>query len=118
MNKNWNAVDETCPTCQQVTKRVRGITKQNLKRLIKPKWDSTEIVFTIILLMLFLISFLYKSETQQCRDWLEPMYAAKNRAGCEYVCDSRCSLINFTNQELNQTNLSNFSFFLDLNIST
>ena len=112
----WNAVDEKCPSCHQVTKRVRGISKQNLKRLVRVKGDVNEIVLTIILIMLFLISFLYKSETQQCRDWLKPMYSSQDKEQCRLVCDARCEMINFTRiQELNLS-INNFSLRKDYHL--
>lgn len=49
----WNEVDETCPTCGQVTKINRGLTKQNLKKMFgKPSLQDV-IIFIMIILVLF-----------------------------------------------------------------
>jgi len=68
MFENWNREDERCPCCNQVTKRVRGITKQNLKRLchIKPA-SSVEWTLIIFFLLFILIAWVYKIETAECR---------------------------------------------------
>ena len=70
---SWNDIDETCFACGAVTKRARGITKQSLKRLITPKWDLNELLITFILIMVIIMALLYKSETQQCRDFIKNM---------------------------------------------
>lgn len=89
--ENWNKVDETCPHCHQVTKRQRGLTKQNLKRLITPQWNMTELVITLMLILVIVIAFAYKSETQTTRDWLKSMTSG-NEETCKMVCDNKCHL--------------------------
>lgn len=69
--ENWNKVDETCPTCNQVTKRQRGLTKQNLKRLITPRWDLNELMITFMIIMVLVLAYSYKVETQTCRDYVK-----------------------------------------------
>jgi len=90
--KNWLKEDEKCPSCGAVTKKVRGITKQNLKKLLVPKWTWDELLITFLLIMLFALAFLYKYETSQCRDWLKPM-AEDEGIRCLEVCNDKCSLI-------------------------
>ena len=92
LKENWLKVDETCPTCGQVTKQVRGLTKQNLRKLIVPKWDMTEVIITLLLIALIGLSLLYKIETQQSRDFLKPLYE-DGGANCLMVCNNKCSLI-------------------------
>jgi len=92
MKENWLKVDETCPCCNQVTKKVRGITKQNIRSLLIPKWDMTEVTITLLLFTLIILSFAYKNETQEARDFIEPLYA-DNGANCLSVCNNKCSLI-------------------------
>jgi len=82
---NWEKVDEVCPTCNQVTKKARGITRQNMKRMFSIKFDTNEIVTTIIILMVLLLAYAYKIETQQCRDWITPIFTG------ERTCDSICA---------------------------
>ena len=89
---DWLAVDERCPCCNAVTKEVKGLTKQNVKKLLIPKWNMTEVIITILLIMLILLSVLYKTETQQCRDWISPMYA-NGGEDCYSICNAKCQLI-------------------------
>ena len=110
---NWLDVDETCPTCGQVTKQVRGITKQNLKKLLIPKWNMTEVIITLLFIALIVLSFLYKNETQQCRDFLEPMYA-DDGIHCNIVCENKCNLIQngvMGDTSINSTNLDTYEFY-------
>lgn len=102
IKENWNKTDELCSHCEQVTKRVRGITKQNIRRLLIPKFNSTEIIITILLIMFFFLAFLYNAETKSCRDWLKPMQQGYDK--CIFTCDDKCRLMN---QE--QINYSNFT---------
>jgi hypothetical protein len=114
---NWLKTDELCPTCKTVIKKQRGITRQNLKRLVKFKWDVNDVVITIVLILVFFLSFLYKYEIQQCRDWLKPLHSAKSLEVCEYVCDTRCRMLNYTkNQELNTSNFSELNFTVPIPI--
>ena len=92
IKENWLKKDTVCPCCNQVTEQVRGITKQNLRKLLIPKWDATEVTITLLLITLIILSFAYKNETQQCRDWVGPMYA-NDGADCLAVCDNKCSLM-------------------------
>lgn len=91
-NKNWLKVDETCPTCNQVTKQVRGLTKQNIRKLLIPKWDMTEVIITLLFITLIALSFAYKNETEICRDWVAPMMD-NNGEQCIAVCEQKCSQI-------------------------
>jgi len=92
IKENWLLEDKRCPCCNQVTERVRGITKQNLRSLLIPKWDMTEVTITLLLITLIILSFAYKNETQVCRDWITPLYE-DNGANCLTVCDNKCTYI-------------------------
>jgi len=92
IKENWLKEDKRCPSCNQVTERFRGLTKQNLKRLLIPQFNMTEVTITLLLITLIILSFAYKSETQQCRDWLEPMYANDGEL-CLAMCSNKCDLI-------------------------
>ena len=92
IKENWLKEDERCPCCNQVTQRVRGITKQNIRSLLIPKWDMTEVTITLLLITLIILSFAYKNETQEARDFIKPLYA-DNGANCLLVCNNKCSLI-------------------------
>lgn len=89
---NWNRVDEQCPCCSAVTKRVRGITKQNLKRLLKPKFDANEILITFMIIMVLVLAWAYNNETKQCRDWIKPMFSG-DKENCIQTCSYQCELI-------------------------
>jgi len=109
----WLETDKTCPHCGQVTERARGITRQNLKRLIVPKWDMNEFTITLLLIMIIVLALIYKVETDTCRNWLEPMIK-DNGANCMNICGEKCSLIKdigagappITNLTINEFNLT------------
>lgn len=103
----WEKTDEKCPECGAVTKRVRGITKQNLKRLIIPRWDMTELTITLLLIFLIILGYSYKSETQMTREWIKEMYDSGNKTICNMVCSQKCNVLeqtyNYTAPQLNLT---------------
>jgi hypothetical protein len=68
----WNDVDERCPTCNQVTKKAKGLNRQNLRRLLKPL-PQTESEWTILICMILiiLVMFVYKEDTKTCREYAE-----------------------------------------------
>jgi len=69
-NKNWLKEDEVCSHCGQVTKKQKGLTKQNVKRLFSIKLDMNELVMTIIIILVIFSAFSYKTEIQICRDYI------------------------------------------------
>jgi hypothetical protein len=90
--ENWLKEDERCPHCNQVTKKARGITKQNIRSLLIPKWNMTEITITLLLLVIIILALTYRGETQQCKDWLKPMMNG-TIANCKAVCSERCDFL-------------------------
>ena len=92
MESKWLKKDEICSHCGQVTKKVRGITKQNLRNLIIPKWNMTEATITLLLLALIILSLSYKNETAITRDWLGKM-SKGGLEDCLDVCDFKCQMI-------------------------
>ena len=107
--EKWNQVDEVCPHCKQITKRNRGITRQNIKRLLIPKFNMNELLITIILLMVIMLGLLYSTETKACRDWIAPMING-TKDSCKDICDYKCEMFHtLDNQNLNNFNLSSFS---------
>lgn len=99
----WLMTDETCPVCGQVTKKVRGITKQNLKRLIIPKWNMTEATITLLLIALIVLGLSYGSETAASRDWLDKM-SKGSLNDCLDVCGTKCQMIQGIKIIGNETN--------------
>jgi hypothetical protein len=89
--ERWLLEDKKCETCGQVTERVRGITKQNIKRLLIPRFDVNELLITFMLIMIIVLAYSYMDETKQCREWLKPMQEGKD--ACLQVCNYRCALI-------------------------
>jgi len=67
--ENWLKVDETCPHCGQVTKRQKGMTKQNLKRLVTIKFDLNEVIWTLVIILVLVLAYSYQSETKVCREY-------------------------------------------------
>jgi hypothetical protein len=62
--ENWNKVDEKCPYCNNVTKKVIGINKQNLKRLFTKPTLQDIIVFIMLIACLILTWSYYKDISQ------------------------------------------------------
>ena len=66
----WLDVDTRCYSCNQVTKRAKGFNKQNVKRLLKPlPQNESEWTILICFLLIILIMFAYKQDTQVCREY-------------------------------------------------
>ena len=108
--ENWLKVDEVCVCCNQIIKKQRGITRQNLKRLIRPKFTLDEIIITFMLIMVIALAFVYQSETKQCRDWITPMFKG-DLDNCKAVCNMRCEMTNAIRERnaLNYTRLENIT---------
>lgn len=104
--ENWNKVDEKCPNCGAVTKITRGITRQNLKRLVKPRWSLNELIITFLIIGSLLLAWAYNSETKACREWITPMING-TESSCKFICNSKCSMFHSkdTNVSWNWTNL-------------
>jgi len=100
----WERVDEVCPCCGQVTKRVRGITRQNIKRLFTPQFNLTELIITFMIIMMIVLSYAYLKETKECRDWITPLFK-EDKDNCYQVCSFRCEMA-YTNEPLNELNVS------------
>ncbi len=64
--ERWKETDELCIHCRNVTKEVKGLTKQNVKRLFK-KPNSTDIALLIIIILTILGSFTYIVEVQELK---------------------------------------------------
>lgn len=87
--ENWEKVDEVCPSCGQVTKRQRGITRQNIKRLFSLKVTYTEFLITFMLIMILILAYAYLNETKTSRAWLNSMTGNDIdicNANCLYKC--------------------------------
>ena len=49
----WEEKDEVCPLCDHITKRNRGLTRQNMKNFFKKPTMQDWIILTMLLLTLF-----------------------------------------------------------------
>ncbi len=115
MGSKWLEEDKKCEHCGQITERARGLTKQNLKKLISFKFTFDEFLITFMIIMILVMAWAYKAETQQCRDWIKPLHTGTVEE-CKNVCDMKCRMIrsteytNFDAEELkNLTELTNIS---------
>ncbi len=63
----WEEKDETCFMCNQVTKRNRGLTRQNMKNFLKKPTLQDLIIFIMLLLTLF-GAWTYTQEIGQYKD--------------------------------------------------
>ncbi len=68
--QKWNEVDETCPSCGQVTKVNRGLTKQNLKKMFK-KPSIQDIIILIMLALVLFGAWGYQNEVAQYKELVE-----------------------------------------------
>lgn len=66
----WHENDHVCPTCNQTTSKIRGITAQNVKSLFSFRNNITEWTITLLLVFILLLAWLYTVETGECRSWL------------------------------------------------
>jgi len=73
--EKWNSKDETCPSCGQVTRISKGLTKQNLMRLIGLKIKMSDFLTLLMLVLVFFLAYAYYNETKTCRDFLSNMGA-------------------------------------------
>jgi len=89
---HWNEVDEHCPTCNAITKQQRGVSKQNMRRLITPKWDATEMLILFMIIMILVLAWAYAKETEQCRTWISDMRGT-SKMECFANCNERCQLL-------------------------
>jgi len=109
IKENWEKVDEVCPHCNQVTKQVKGITRQNIKRLFSIKFSYTEFLITFMLLMILVLAYSYYHETKESRDWINSMYSG-NQEMCNLNCNVKCNQYEKQfNESIIKTNLSIYS---------
>lgn len=112
----WNSEDETCKRCGQVTKISRGLTKQNVKRLIGLKIKMSDFLVLVMLCLVLFLAYAYFQETKTCREFLNNidyncMVRLKSYNQTSYgmptfnpniLNESNASVVNETN-ELNST---------------
>jgi len=68
--QKWNEVDETCPTCGQVTKINRGLTKQNLNKMFK-KPTLQDVIILIMLILVIFGAWAYQNDVAQYKKVIE-----------------------------------------------
>lgn len=103
--ETWLLKDKRCPTCNAITERQKGITKENIRRLIIPQWNMTELLITLLLLMIILLSYVYLNETKLARDWVGSMQG-KSLDQCIGNCEYRCNVASGIYQNQTQQNVS------------
>lgn len=62
IKENWNKADTKCPTCGNVTRKVTGMNKQNLKKLCWSKPTLQDIIIFIMLIGILILALSYNSE--------------------------------------------------------
>jgi len=63
----WEETDEVCPLCKKVTKRCRGLTRQNMKNFLK-KPTMQDWIILIMLLLTLLGAWAYDQEVGAYRE--------------------------------------------------
>ena len=91
----WEDKDTLCEHCGAVTVRAKGITKQNMKKLFSINFTFNEVLITFMIIMVLVLAYAYKNETQACRDWIKPLYAGDVN-DCKDVCNVKCERIRAT----------------------
>jgi len=70
IKENWNAVDERCPICNQVTKRVIGLNKQSIKRLFgKPTLN--DMIILIMMIGCLFVAWAYNHDMARINEILQ-----------------------------------------------
>lgn len=102
---NWNDEDkiERCPQCNSITyiERVRGINKQNIKRLFSWSWDWKEMTILFLMISILAMAWLYSIDTKECREWVTKLHADPFET-CEIL----------KNEAMNRTNVWNESMYV------
>ncbi len=65
--ERWNETDELCLHCGNVTKEMKGLTKQNVRRLFR-KPNSVDIALLLIVILTIAGAFMYLSEIESLRE--------------------------------------------------
>ena len=102
--EEWNRVDEVCPHCRQVTKINRGLSKQNLKRLVFSKPTIQDWMMLAIILLVLMMAWRYGVETKQCYETLNNI-------------DNVCLDLWESNQKVEQMNQELKDSYKDINIT-
>lgn len=72
IKENWEKVDKLCPTCNQVTEKAKGITKQSMKRLFSFNWkDPNEWVWIAVIVFVCLMAWSYKHDMATYNDFMQ-----------------------------------------------
>ncbi len=61
----WNAIDKKCPNCNSIIKQIKGINKQNLKRLFWSKPTMQDIIIFILIILCLTMVWMYYNEIDQ-----------------------------------------------------
>ena len=61
----WNAIDKKCPNCNSIIKQIKGINKQNLKRLFWSKPTMQDIIIFILIILCLTMAWMYYNEIDQ-----------------------------------------------------
>ncbi len=65
--ERWNETDELCLHCGNVTKEIKGLTKQNVKKLFR-KPNSTDVALFLIVLLTLAGAIMYQLEVQSLKE--------------------------------------------------
>ena len=68
IKENWNAKDEKCPACGQVTNKAIGLNKQNLKKLCWSKPTLQDVIIFIMLIVFLIMAWSYNNEITQYKN--------------------------------------------------
>ena len=71
--KDWNKIDELCPLCGGVTHAQKGITRQNMKKMLRWSWNTNDLILLFVIIMLVFVSWRYTVETKACRDYVQDL---------------------------------------------
>lgn len=82
--ERWLETDKLCPHCGQVTERVRGLNKQNLKRLFSLKMSMNDYITFFIIIMILFAAWSYNHDIAVCREYLK-----QDRITVDYINSQR-----------------------------
>ena len=71
--KDWLKEDEICPLCNHVTHQKKGITRQNMKKMLRWSWSTNDLILLFVIAMLLFVSWRYTVETKECRAYVQDL---------------------------------------------
>jgi len=117
--ERWLLEDTKCEHCGTVIKKQRGITRQNIRRLLIPQWNMNEVLITFMLILVLFLAYSYVQETKLSKEWVKSMFAGGTKESCVMECSNKCEIGFEKIKDTNYLNLNpNATILNDINRSS